>query len=131
MSEYGKLSKDNNLKNYHWHLRPLADCHYNVSDGWGHYTNAKNIYQLACLVIIILSIASLNYVLLTVSNAASRSQEVGVRKVMGAKRNSIILQFWIETQIVVGFAVITGLVLTRLFLPVFNAAMSTQLHFND
>jgi putative ABC transport system permease protein len=108
----------------------LADCHYNVSEGWGHYTNAKNIYQLACLVIVILSIASLNYVLITVSNAASRSQEVGVRKVMGAKRNSIILQFWIETQIVVGLSVILGLVLTRVFLPFFNSTMDVQLQFD-
>jgi putative ABC transport system permease protein len=130
VNAYGKSSRNNNLKNYHWHLRPLPDCHYNVSGGWGHYTNAKNIYQLACLVIVILSIASLNYVLLTVSNAASRSQEVGVRKVMGAKRNSIILQFWIETQILVGLSVMMGLVLTRLFLPFFNSTMDVQLRFD-
>ncbi|MFI5156350.1 MAG: ABC transporter permease [Chitinophagales bacterium] len=90
-----------------------------------------SIYELACLVIVILLIASLNYVLLTVSNAASRSQEVGVRKVMGAKRKSIVLLFWIETQIVVTFAVVFGLVLSRAFLPLFNSAIGTRLNFNS
>ena len=55
--------KDFDFSKYRWYLRPLADCHYNISGPWGHYTDAKNIYQLACLVIIILFIASLNYVL--------------------------------------------------------------------
>ena len=84
--EEKKYFKDFDFTKYRWSLRPLADCHYNISEPWGHYTDAKNIYQLACLVIIILLIASLNYVLLVISNAAARSQEVGVRKVMGANR---------------------------------------------
>src|SRR5580704_9531629 len=100
VSTYGSFLKDFDFKNYRWHLRPMADCHYNLSGPWGHYTDAKNIYQLACLVIIILLIASLNYVLLVISNASARSQEVGVRKVMGANRKSIIMQFWVETQII-------------------------------
>jgi putative ABC transport system permease protein len=115
--------------NFHWYLRPLMNCHYNVSGPWGHYTNAKNIYQLVCLVIIILLIASLNYVLLVISNAASRSQEVGVRKVMGANRRSIILQFWVETQIVVVISVFIGLALTALLLPLFNNMIGSNLSF--
>jgi putative ABC transport system permease protein len=130
-ADYLKDFKDANINNFHWYLRPLTTCHYNVAHDWGHYTNAKNIYQLACLVIVILLIASLNYVLLAISNAAARSQEVGVRKVMGAKRKSIILQFWVETQIIVIIAVTVGLLLSQLFIPLFNAAINTQLNFTD
>jgi putative ABC transport system permease protein len=131
ISDYGKYYKDYDFGKYRWHLRPLADCHYNVSNPWGHYTDAKNIYQLVSLVIIILLIASLNYILLTISNAAARAQEVGVRKVMGANRKKIILQFWVETQIVVIIAVIVGLLLSQLFIPLFNSAINTQLNFRD
>ncbi len=130
VAEYGKYYKEFDFSKFRWYLRPLADCHYNVSAPWGHYTNAKNIYQLLCLVIVILLIASLNYVLLVISNAAARSQEVGVRKVMGANRKSIILQFWVETQIVVVISVLAGLVLARLFLPLFNSAIGSELDFN-
>ncbi len=131
VSEYGKYYKDYDFAKYRWHLRPLADCHYNVSSPWGHYTDAKSIYQLASLVIIILLIASLNYILLTISNAAGRAQEVGVRKVMGANRRKIILQFWVETQIIILIAVIAGLMLTRLLIPLFNSAVNAQLDFNN
>jgi len=129
--DYFKGIKNVNKDSFHWYLRPLAESHYNVSQGWGHYTNARNIYQLVCLALIILLIASLNYVLLTVSNAVSRSQEVGVRKVMGAKKKSIVIQFWVETQVVVLIAVLLGFGLTWVFLPVFNKIMDTELVFTD
>jgi putative ABC transport system permease protein len=128
---YGKYMKEYDFSKYKWYLRPLADCHYNVSNPWGHYTDAKNIYQLACLVIIILLIASLNYVLLVISNASARSQEVGVRKVMGAARGSIILQFWVETQILILISVLIGLALIFFLLPVFNNIMGTDLRIDN
>lgn len=131
VADYGKYYKEVDFSKFRWYLRPFADAHYNSSRGWGHYTDAKNIYQLACLAIIIMLIASLNYVLLTISNASARTQEVGVRKVMGAERRSIIMQFWIESQTIVLVAVIAGLLLTNLFMPLFNKAVNTQLHFND
>jgi putative ABC transport system permease protein len=104
----------------HWYLRPMADAHYNNSTPWGHYTNAKNMYQLACLVLIILALSSINYVLLTVSNAAKRAKEVGMRKILGANKQSVIYQFWVETQIVVLVAVVAGFLLAWLLLPFYN-----------
>jgi len=129
-AEYGKDSKFD-FNSMHWHMRPIANSHYNISRPWGHYTNAKNIYQLACLAIIILFIASLNYILLAVSNAASRLQEVGVRKVMGANRKSIIVQFWVETQLIVIIAVLAGLFLSKIFLPQFSRLMDSSFGLDD
>lgn len=130
-ADYFKYFKNASVSKFRLSLRPFADCHYNVSSPWGHYTNAKNIYQLACLVIIILLIASLNYILLAVSNASSRSQEVGVRKVMGANRRSIIMQFWVETQVIVIVAVIVGLVLSAILVSQFNYVLGTQLSLEN
>jgi putative ABC transport system permease protein len=130
-AESGKNNKDIDEGKMNWMLRPLADCHYNISSPWGHYTNAKNIYQLSCLVIIILVIASLNYILLAVSSGASRSLEIGVRKVMGASRRSVILQFWTETQMVVVMAMLVGLVLAQILLPYFNKLIDSNLSLKD
>jgi putative ABC transport system permease protein len=116
---------------YGWHLRLFADGHYNVSAGWGHYTDAKAIYQLLCIVVIIVLLASLNYVLITVSNAAARSQEVGVRKVMGAGRRSIILQSWLETQLTAVIAVAIGLLLSWAGLPLLRSVIGSGIHFVD
>ncbi len=126
-ADYLKDAKDAGEYRSFLSLRPLADCHYNVSFPWGHYTDMKNIYQLSCLVAIILLIASLNYVLLAISNAAARSQEVGLRKVLGSNRMLIILQFWVETQILVILAAFVGLVLAHAFLPLFNQAIGSEL----
>jgi len=64
---------------FHIYLRPFAEAHYNQSQGWWHYTNVKNIYELVSLAVIILIIACLNYILLTLTSALSHSQDVGVR----------------------------------------------------
>ena len=114
---------------YRWNLRPLADCHYNASEGWGHYTDARVIYQLLCIVVVILLLASLNYVLITVSNAAGRSQEVGVRKVMGAGRRGIILQSWVETQLTAGISVGFGLLVSWLSIPLLRSAIGSGVSF--
>lgn len=116
---------------YRWWLRPLADCHYNISTGWGHYTDAKAIYQLLCIVVVILLLASLNYVLITVSNAAARSQEVGVRKVLGAGRGSIVLQSWVETQLLAGIAVAVGLLLSRAGVPLLRSVIGSGVSGSD
>ncbi len=130
-TEFFAYFKDVNTNRFHLYLRPVTDCHYNVSSPWGHYTNSKNIYELGCFVFVIILIAALNYILLTVSNLMSRTKEVGVRKVMGAKRRSVIIQFWVETQILVIISVIIGAVSARLLVPVFNRLMNTSLSFTS
>lgn len=91
---------ENQIKpeNFHLFLRPFAEAHYNASPAWPHYTNLQNIYQLVCLAVVILVIACLNYILLTLTSTVSRSQEVGIRKTVGASRKEVVWQFYSETQ---------------------------------
>lgn len=131
VADFGKYYKAVDFTKYRWYMRPFAEAHYNVSRPWGHYTDAKNIYQLICIVVVILLIASLNYVLLIISNAATRSQEVGVRKVLGAGRRAIVMQFWVETQILIFVSIVVGWILCCCLLPVFNLLMGTGLHVAD
>ena len=119
------------LDQYHWSLRPFADCHYNASGQWAHYTDAKAMYQLACIVVIILLLASLNYVLITVANAAARQQEVGVRKVMGAQRMGIILQSWVETQLMAGIAVAIGMIIAWACVPLLRSVLGAAIGYGD
>jgi putative ABC transport system permease protein len=111
------------MANYRWKLRPLTECHYNASLGWGHFTDLRALYQAVCIVVVILLLASLNYILITVSNAAARSQEVGVRKVLGAGMLGIRLQSWAETQLLVGIAVGVGLVLAFIGIPLLQSTI--------
>jgi putative ABC transport system permease protein len=120
MESMAQQDPKNKPENFHVTLRPFAEAHYNQSEGWDHYTDKKNIYQLVCLVIVILFIACLNYILLTLTSAISRSQDVGVRKTIGAGRKQIILQYYTETQLLAFIAVVFGLMLSVICLPFFS-----------
>jgi putative ABC transport system permease protein len=116
---------------FHVYFRPFTEAHYNQSEGWNHYTDLKNIYQLVCLAFIILLIASVNYILLTLTSAASRSQDVGVRKTIGAGRKQIIFQYYTETQLLAFVAVIFGFLLAFICLPFFGSLTGADLKLND
>lgn len=126
------MQKDNPNKvdDMHIYLRPFAEAHYNQSGPWGHYTDLKNIYQLVCLTVVILFIACLNYILLTLTSTMSRSQDVGVRKTIGAGRIQIILQYYIETQLLAFISVIAGLLLATVCLPFFSSLTGSALQLS-
>ncbi len=122
-----KNDRKNKVSVMHLFLRPFADAHFNQSVPWGHFTDLKNIYQLICLTVIILFIACLNYILLTLTNAISRSQDVGVRKTIGAGKFPIVLQYYVETQLLAFMSVIAGLVLAIACLPFFSSLTGTAI----
>ncbi|HEX6846708.1 MAG TPA: ABC transporter permease [Chitinophagaceae bacterium] len=127
VKEWQKNDKESKLADFHLSICPFGDAHYNISNPWGHYTNLENIYQLAALALIILLIACVNYVLLTLTNTVSRSQEVGIRKTLGAERKNIVLQFLTETQILVLLSVVAGILICITALPYFNSLIGSSL----
>jgi putative ABC transport system permease protein len=70
--------------------------------------------------LVITLIACFNYVSLTVARALNRSKEVGVRKVHGAHRSSVIKQFITESVMIALFAFVFSIFLLRWLLPEFN-----------
>ncbi len=82
--------------------------------------NLSAVFILSAIAFIILFIACVNFMNLSVGRASTRSLEVGMRKVLGAERRQLIHQFWGEFLVITGIAMIAGLVLTELMLPVFN-----------
>ena len=77
--------------------------------------------------ILILFIASINYINLTTAKSAERIKEVGMRKVLGAKRGQLLHQFLGESLLMVLIATILSFGLTLLLLPMFNVLMKTDL----
>lgn len=87
-------------------------------------------FILAGISLLVLIIACFNFVNLSIGRASTRLKEIGVRKVLGAKRRQMIKQFWIEslTYSLLSFA--TGLVMVELFLPIFNRLSQKSLQLN-
>jgi putative ABC transport system permease protein len=101
-------------------VRPFTKAHMNISSPWPHYTDVKSMYQLILLAFIALAIAALNYVLLSLSRVAARTQETGVRKTLGAGWKQIIKLFLTETQLLVAVSLGAGFILAVIVLPYFN-----------
>ncbi|KQM78587.1 hypothetical protein ASE74_13895 [Pedobacter sp. Leaf216] len=96
------------LKNQH--LRPKA----------GSDANYKILIALSVLGILILVIACINFTNLSIAQAAKRAKEVGVKKVMGAYRFQLALQFLTEILIQCIAATILALIVAEIILPEFN-----------
>ena len=126
-----KQDPKSNTGDMHIILRPFSEAHYNQSAGWYHYTDLKNVYQLVCLTVVILFIACLNYILLTLTSAISRSQDVGVRKTIGAGRRQIIFQYYTETQLLAFIAVAAGFLIAVICLPFFGTLTGTAIELSN
>jgi ABC-type antimicrobial peptide transport system permease subunit len=79
---------------------------------------------------LILLIACINFMNLSTARSEKRTKEVGLRKVMGGKRLSLIRLFLGESMVVAFIAAIIALNLALLVLPVFNTMMGQQITLN-
>jgi putative ABC transport system permease protein len=75
----------------------------------------------------ILLIACINFMNLSTARSEKRAKEVGIRKVAGAQKKSLIAQFLIESIIISAIAGIAALALVELFLPAFNQLTEKRL----
>ncbi len=93
----------------------LTDIHLTSNLKWELEANGSkdNIYIFGALALFVLLISCINYLNLTVADSLRRLKEVGVRKVFGAHKKSLISQFLIEALVTVLIAVIAGGILAE------------------
>ena len=86
---------------------------------------------LTLFAIFILIIACINFMNLSTARAAHRAKEVGIKKVMGANRSVLVLQYLGESLLLTFLSLAVALAMVRLLLPVFNEITGKQLslHF--
>src|SRR5690606_13840148 len=72
------------------------------------------------IAIFMLALACFNYINIAVVSAAKRLKEIGIRKVIGANRRQVVIQFLAQNVFVTSFALVLGFVLcVAVFLPWF------------
>lgn len=81
---------------------------------------SEYVHLFSLVAIFILAIACINFMNLTTARSVKRAKEVGVRKVVGAGRSSLIAQFIGEAVLIAFFAALLSLLLVALALPFFN-----------
>ena len=110
-------------------LRKFQDNYlYNQIEN-GVVTGGRIDYVQIMLVVAIflLVIAAINFMNLVTARSNRRAREVGVRKVLGAHRGSIGLQFLTESMLMTTLAVLIALAVVTLLLPYFNILVDKQL----
>ncbi|MFC1492339.1 ABC transporter permease [candidate division KSB1 bacterium] len=110
-------------------LQKLEDIHLDPRASGA--TDFTKVFVLSGIAIIILFIASINFIILSVGNAAKRFLEIGIRKVVGAGKKQLIWQFISESNFMTGLAVILGIGIVFVTLPLFNELILKNLTFTD
>lgn len=89
--------------------------------------NLQYVYIFGAIAVLVLLIACMNYVNLATARASERAREVGVRKVNGAGRRQLFIQFIGESMIITTLSLAVAIFLAKLSLPAFNALTGKSL----
>jgi len=98
-------------------LFPLTDMHLHSIDG--HGGQIILVYVFSAIALLILLVACINFMNLATACAGARAKEVGMRKVIGARRSEIARQFLGESLLLSGLSMGLAIILVELFLPLF------------
>lgn len=106
----------------------LYSSHINFNGG--RRGDIRYVYLFMAIAFIILLLATINYMNLSTAGSIRRSREVGIRKVLGAKKQQLIGQLLGESFLSTFFSFILALGLVQILLPGFNRIMGQSLSFN-
>jgi len=114
---------------YLYYLQPLQDVHLNpdINHGLAPPNNKRNIFLMALAAMLIILMACINFINLLTAKSATRAQEIGVRKVLGANKPDLIFQFLGESVVTALFGTLIALILVEVMLPQFNAEFDIKI----
>jgi putative ABC transport system permease protein len=113
-------------------LQPLQSIHLQSNIGLEIEANGSltRVYIFLVIALFILVIACVNYMNLTTARALRRAKEVGMRKVLGAKRPQLLSQFLTESFFMTTLAMVLAIVLSSMLLPEFNQFAGKEISQN-
>ena len=121
-SRYWKSAKLQHLKDIHLYSKGIE---------FQPAGNPVYSYVLACIAMLVLVVASVNYTNLSVGRSFSRAREVGLRKVAGGLRTQLVTQSLTESVLLTFVALGLGLALAELFIPGFNSLTRMEFSISD
>ncbi|MEN0047429.1 MAG: ABC transporter permease, partial [Bacteroidota bacterium] len=112
-------------------LDPLKDVHLysNINFEPGKNSDIRYIYLFTSIAFIILLLAAINYMNLATARSARRSKEVGVRKVLGAKKGQLIYQLLGESFLLTLLSFTLAIALASFLLPLFSQLVGIKIPF--
>jgi len=113
----------------HYKLEPISEVHYNTTLLYDSPSNIDRtyLYIFGIIAAFILLTASINYINLATARSLKRAKEIGVRKVLGAYRKQLTIQYITESLILTFIAFFLALALVELLMPQFNQLVDKEL----
>ena len=115
-------------KRLDFQLQPLTDIHLIQPNGDNSALRLVQIFM--GIVVLIFLIACINYINISTARSLVRSREVGVKKIMGALRSQLFIQFAWETILMFGISLLLAIGLIYLLMPLYNYISGKSLQFN-
>lgn len=113
-------------------LFPLLDIHLKGQFGFKESKAAVMVvYIFTLIAAFVLLIACINFINLSTAKASARGKEIGIKKVAGADQMSMIIQFILESFLLVSMAMIFALIMVGLSLSVFNNISGKSFNLSD
>ena len=111
------------------HLEPLRDIYFDTErfGDFGVSGNKTSLFLIGIIALLSLIIALFNFINLSTAISVYRGKEVGIRKVLGAKKQQLIKQFLGESIIIVLFALLVSFVLIEIFLPIISSSLNLHI----
>ncbi|HEY5918334.1 MAG TPA: ABC transporter permease, partial [Chryseolinea sp.] len=116
-------------------FEPLATLHQRSEDirddiSRSSHGNYATINYLIGITLLLLALASFNYINIAIATAAKRLKEIGVRKSIGATRGIVIFQFLSENVLITFFAMVIGVIMAlTIFIPGFESLWDFNMGF--
>lgn len=105
---------------YSFFLEPLKDVYMVSKRGAPESGNLYNVRIFSIIAVFILLIACINFINLTTARATERAKEVGIRKVIGAMKQQLTIQFLSESVIICLISFLFSALFSFLLLSLFN-----------
>jgi putative ABC transport system permease protein len=131
-SIYPKFAPEGFRPNYPT-LQAIRDVYLYADYKNGKPTGSGRIEYIrifAAVAIFILLIACMNFMNLATARASLRAKEIGIRKVVGARKTSLVGQFMTESLLTCLVATLLAIAITSLLLPAFNHLFDKQIQLN-
>lgn len=129
LNPYNAANPDNRIAGFNFQPLKTMNFHsYKVRNNQFISAHIATYLMLLVIGLATLLLVYFNYMNIAIAAASTRLKEIGIRKVMGSRRNQIIIQFLIENLILCTIAISIGLLLAKLiFLPLFSQIANVDL----
>lgn len=130
LDEYHHLSPDDPRNVVR--LQPLTSIHLYSNRGLEIEANGSmnTVYILSAIGFFILLIACINFMNLTTAQSLKRAREVGIRKVVGGRKDQLVFQFLSESVVISMISLLLSVVILSAIVPMFNDMTGKQIVLN-